>query len=182
MKTFRDVFLYWVFISTFLLCICSNYFTIYAEYHSDIQFSRLSFPQYFINMAKIITPSLNFFAAIIGLLVTLISIAIPLTINKVSDCLQPYNDEEIQRMFHKEKVFKQMIFIMVLLAIALCFWFFMRDSFLIGFVLLSFALLALFFFYVFILRVIDYITATDDVVTEYLLQRIHDILNGVFNE
>lgn len=117
-------------------------------------------------------PSEDFFAAIIGLLATLISIAIPITITNVADSLKPYKDKDIRQMFTNERTFKQMIVIIILLACALCIWFFILKNFITGFVLLFLGILALLFFYQFIRRVIEYITATDDVVLDELWSNI----------
>jgi hypothetical protein len=171
----KNIAFYWFFISLWILTFCSVYFLFYADSHPDTKLLGLSFSQYFVQMAKLFNHDTKFLAAIIGLLTTLISIAIPLAINKVSDCLRPYNDEEIQRMFHGETVFKQMIFIMFLLVLSLLMWYFFEDSFITGFLLLSFAILSIVFFYMFIIRVIDYITSTDAIVAEYLLNQLDNL-------
>jgi small-conductance mechanosensitive channel len=171
----KKIAFYWFYISLWILTFCSVYFIFYVDNHPNTQILDLSFYQYFIQMAKLFKPDTKFLAAIIGLLTTLISIAIPLAITKVSDCLRPYNDEEIQRMFHGETVFKQMIFLMILLVISLLMWYFFEASFITGFLLLSFAILSVMFFYMFIIRVIDYITSTDAIVAEYLLNQINNL-------
>jgi len=138
-------------------------------------FLGLSFLQYFENLFQFYKPSLNFFASIIGLLSTLISIAIPLTINKVADCLQPYKDREIQRMFIQDRTFQQMLFVILLLIFSLCFWFFVFDIMIIGIVLLSFGILSLFVFYQFLMRVIEYVTSTDEIVERYAIEAADNV-------
>jgi len=131
----------------------------------------------FFNSLLTFEPSEDFFAAIIGLLATLISIAIPITIANMADSLKPYKDKDIQQMFLGERTFKQMLIVIILLAFSLFTWFFATKNIITGFLLLFLGILSLLFFYQFIRRVIEYITATDDVVLDKLWSNLENILN-----
>lgn len=131
----------------------------------------------FFNFLLTYNPSEGFFAAIVGLFATLISIAIPISIVNMADSLKPYKDKDIQQMFLGERTFKQMLTVIILLAFSLFTWFFITKNMITGFLLLFFGILSLIFFYQFIRRVIEYITATDDVVLEKLWFNLENILH-----
>lgn len=139
---------------------------IYLMHHSDYIITY-NLCDYYTFLSKTINPQLNYFAAITAILSAVISLAIPLSINQVANSLKDYNDLEISNMFFKEPVFFQMVSVLIFLFLSLVIWYFVTDYFIIATVLLSFLTLTLYYSFHFFNRVIEYITATDDVVHDY---------------
>lgn len=176
-RMFKKVLIHWLIVILFIFFGLSiNGLYLLSCDDSLIVVDTYSFGNYLDYLIHNVEPKINFLAAITAILSTFISIAIPLSINQVSNCLKEYQDKEIQEMFYNEPAFIRMLYVIIFLFISLLSWYFVDNFSYVGLLLLSFSLLSLFYFYQFFYRVIEYVTATGDIVHDHFHNKILNLL------
>lgn len=132
---------------------------------------------------KEFSPSLDVLAAIIGIIITILALALPLIQDTISNRLAKYNNNRIHKMFTQEPSYKAMLWNIVLLIICLILTFFFKQkgnnpttiSKIFSFIELLIALVSIFIFYKFIKRCNEYSMNTDDVVLHYCDKQLREM-------
>lgn len=166
-STIKKIFIDW-FIVSIIIIIALNLKGLYKYIMNPSDYViTYNLCDYYKFLITIVDLKVNYFAAVTAILSAFISLAIPLSINQISTCLKDYKDKEVSKMFFEEHIFNRMFFVLFFLLLSLIAWYFINSPYKVGFLLLSFVILTLYYSFHFFNRVIEYVTATDDVVHDY---------------
>lgn len=148
---------------------------------------------------KEFSPSLDVLAAIIGIIMTILALALPLVQDTISNRLAKYNNNRIHKMFTQEPSYKAMLWNIALLIVCLILVFFFKQgenestiinkngnspatiNKILSFIELLIALISIFIFYKFIKRCNEYAMNTDDVVLHYCEKQLKEMNYDIAN-
>lgn len=117
-------------------------------------------------------------ATIAGIFATLMGIAVPISLNIVSNHLMIYKSPEISALFFKEQVFTRLRWSIFLIILCFIIILFKINHLVILLFVVGWAIWALLLFRKFIIRVNKYATSTDEIVEKYAKKLIDKSLNS----
>ena len=118
-----------------------------------------------------INPSNDYLGAIIGMIMSIIALALPISQSTISDRLATYHNKHILEMFKSERTYKAMLYsILLLIATLVLSILFIEDSAwgkLVGMLCLFAGIASVIIFWLYFRRTNQYAINTDNVVFDY---------------
>lgn len=133
---------------------------------------------------QIWNPSTDVMSAVIGIIMSILALALPIVQGTVSDRLAKYNNKHILRMFMRERTYKALLSTIVLLIFCLILTFFFSQdengnlsmgSKVISLFVLAMGIISIVIFYYFFKRCNEYAVNTDEVVLQFCEQQLRDM-------
>lgn len=123
-----------------------------------------------------INPSDDYLSAIIGMIMSIIALALPLSQNTISDRLATYHNKHILEMFKAERTYKAMLFSILLLIVALVLSILFEERSdcrkLVGLLCLFVGIASVIIFWMYFRRTNQYAVNTDNVVFDYCKKKM----------
>lgn len=126
-----------------------------------------------------INPSNDYLSAIIGMIMSIIALALPISQSTISDRLAAYHNKHILEMFKSERTYKAMLYsillLIVTLALSILFTEDMTWGKLVGLLCLFAGIASVIIFWMYFRRTNQYAINTDSVVFDYCKKRMSSL-------
>ena len=123
-----------------------------------------------------INPSNDYLGAIIGMIMSIIALALPISQSNISDRLASYHNKHILEMFKSERTYKAMLYSILLLIVTLVLTILFKDNSsrgkLVGLLCLFAGIASVIIFWMYFRRTNQYAINTDGVVFDYCKKRM----------
>ena len=129
-----------------------------------------------------INPSNDYLGAIIGMIMSIIALALPISQSTISDRLSTYHNKHILEMFKSERTYKAMLYSILLLIATLVLSILFKDNTsmgkLVGLLCLFAGIASVIIFWMYFRRTNQYAINTDDVVLDYCKKKMAALTDG----
>ena len=129
-----------------------------------------------------INPSSDYLGAIIGMIMSIIALALPISQNTISDRLAAYHNKHILEMFKREPTYKAMLFSILLLIFTLVISILFKEDVtcgkLVGLLCLFAGIASVIIFWMYFKRTNQYAINTDNVVFDYCKKKMAALPDG----
>lgn len=131
------------------------------------------------NIWQWFSPSIDMLGVVVGMMISMLALALPIAQGTISDRLEKYNNKHILKMFKEERCYKAQLFMIVLLVICLILTFFFSGECsstiagkVIGLIVLILGIISIGIFCFFFKRSYEYTINTDEVVLKFCEQKL----------
>lgn len=129
-----------------------------------------------------INPSNDYLGAIIGMIMSIIALALPISQGTISERLSAYHNKHILEMFKSERTYKAMLYSILLLIATLVLSILFKDNSsggkLVGLLCLFAGITSVTIFWMYFRRTNQYAINTDDVVFDYCKKKMAALTDG----